>query len=910
MGPLTGGVSANESTCVDGVNCDNYTLIVSGTPTNWAGKLVALRIQWTVPANDYDLYVHYDANSNGILETTDPVVASSGDGAPETEEATTIDPSSTGTGNYFVHVVFFAVAPGDPYTGTAVVQNQPTGRSANYLKTGIAFSPNVTVKAPVAARDGEPSGRTDKLGNHYVSGIRGVPAGVDLWYFDLQPGSATYDPNMRHPVYRGQPDSFTGMEQTAVGGDGGGDVDLAVGFPEPLGGLTNSPPTLAYSSLVAANISVGKSTDRAQTYQLNPAGNITGGLPGDDRQWLEFRGKDQVYLLYRTLAPAVTQIQRSTDGGFTYGPAQTAGQIGQVGSIDVHQASGTVYISGSTGQVCHSTLLLPTGEAAMYQCHQAAPEAGVANIFFVVKVADDGTPNGTAYVAYSDGKDIFLRHSTDKGVSWSNRVRVSDGPETRTSLLPWIETGPTPGTVGIVWYGTTEPTNNDNANWEVFFAQSLNADENTPTFRQVRVSDHFIHGSNISTGGTLGTANRNLLDYFQISFDPKGAAVVDYTDDHNDFDGHTYVTRQIAGPSINAETLAGPATVPAPVPGPGPFPAGPPAQPGPNGEQVTDFAQDAADGLLVVTPTNDPLDILSIKYSCEQGANGPVIVATMAVSANPTVGAPLSNWRMNFTANAPDSKLSATGDYTYGLSDRGDQFFVRASTDPTQMPFSFGTAVRDSDGSITYTVRGAADGGSFDAINNTITVKVSASKLNPFVTHGPAIGNGSVLVGLRGQAFTAGVNAKEDLTRGGTLFTISNCPTPNPTPTPDPTPDPTPFPGGNVIKVTGGGKIMAKVVNFGFSVDPTPRGHLNYQDKEQNIHLISDQITSFTQTGPNTVEFRGVGRIGSTLVTFKVTVEDYEEPGIGNDKFRIEITGPVISNRSGILTQGNIQFHR
>src|SRR5438876_7063500 len=196
-------------------------------------------------------------------------------------------------------------------------------------------------------------------------------------------------------------------------------------------------------------------------------------------------------------------IQRSTDGGFMFGPAQTAGAIGQVGYIDVHQATGTVYISGSTGQVCHSTTTLPiTMEAASYECHQAAPEPGVTNIFFPVKVADDGTPNGTVYVVYSDGHDIYLRHSSDKGVTWSDRVRVSDGAETKTSMLPWLETGPTPGSVGIAWYGTTELSNNDNANWQVFFAQSFNATSATPTFRQVVAGDHFIHGSNISTGGT------------------------------------------------------------------------------------------------------------------------------------------------------------------------------------------------------------------------------------------------------------------------------------------------------------------------------------------------------------------------------------------------------------------------
>jgi hypothetical protein len=917
-GTAVGGASAGEDTCVEGINCDTFTLTVS--PGDYTGKVIAIKIQWTVPANDYDLYVHKDSNDG-------PVVASGANGgAPGTDEETTIDPAATGTGVYTVHVVYFSVTPlVDEYQGTAQVQNKPQGRNANYLKTGISFSPNVMVRAPVASRDGEPSSRTDQYGNHYVVGIRGVPAGVDLWYFDLNPDSPTYDPYMRHPIYRGQPDSFTGDEQTSVGADGGGDVDLAVGFnasPNP-----PNPPVLAFSSLVASNISVGNSLDRGQSFFLNPLGNVPGGAPVDDRQWLEFLAPNSVYLFYRTIEPAVSQIQRSDDGGQTYGLAHTAGAIGQAGYIDVHQATGTVYVSGSSGQVCVGTPpALPLNSPPLtYDCHQAAPEAGIANIFFVVKVADDGTQNGTAYVVYSDGKDIFLRHSTDKGVTWSQRVRVSDGPDTKASFFPWMETGPTLGSVGIAWYGTSSAVNNDSADWKVFFAQSFDATATQPTFRQAVASDHFIHGSNISTGGTLGTANRNLLDYFQISFDPTGAAVVDYTDDHNDFDGHTFVTRQIAGPSINGGML------PPPVEGSG-FPPAPPAPPGPNGEQVMDFLHDVADGLLVVTPTDDDLDILSIKYSCE-GSTDPVIVATMKVSAAPGSIAG-ENWRMNFTANAPDSKLSPTGDYTFGLSDRGDQFFVRASTDPTVGPFTFGTAVRNSDGSISYTTRGAADSRSFDTTNNLIIVKVSASKLNPFVTHGPAIGPGSVLVGLRGSTFTSQANAKRDIARGGTLYTIS-CgvpPTPTPPPTLTPTPSgntPTPTRTGTpptatpsriptrtptpdlrpVIKVTGGGNILDKAVNFGFNADPTPSGHLNYQDPEQDIHLVSDAINSFVQTAPNEVTFTGQGHVGADAVTFTVRVQDNGEPGTA-DYFEIHIMGARVSNRSGNLSQGNIQIHR
>jgi hypothetical protein len=807
-GTATGTGSANgESTCVEGVNCDTFRLTVAAG--DYTGKIIAVKIQWTVAANDYDLYIHKcptPASTNAQCNASAPV-GQDGAGAPQTQENAAIDPSSTGVGDYTVHVVYFATSgPTDQYQGSATITAKATSsaRTADYVSGGITFSPSVALKAPVAGRDGEPSNRTDALGNFYVSGIRGFPAGVDLWYADLQPSSGTYDPFMRNWVYRGQPDAFSPTDQADLGGDGGGDVDLAVSMPDPTTSALPTPPTLASSSLIAANISTQKSVDKGQTFTQNNLGNVSGGAPADDRQWEEFLGNNVVYLLYRTLAPTVTQIQRSTDGGLTFGPAQTAGTIGQVGYIDVHQKTGTVYISGSTGQVCHSTVILPTGEAAVYQCVQAATDPnGVAHLFFVVKVADDGTPNGTVYACYSNDHDIFLVHSTDKGVTWSSPVRVSNGAETKTAVFPWIETGPTPGSVGIAWYGTSNATNDDNANWNVFFAQSFNATAATPTFRQVKVSDHVIHGANISEGGLTGTANRNLIDYFQISFDPTGAAVIGFADDHNDFDGHTYVSRQISGPKISGDgktTVPNPGTSPTPQPGPFPYTSD---VGGTSGAQVTDFRQDVATGLVGRVNADDPLDIVSIKYSCETGAGGvPVIVARMKVSDLSTVP-PASNWRMSFAANAPFAGLSPTGDYSFAVSDRGDQFFFQANTDTsTSGTFTYGTAARNSDGSITYTSRGTADCGSFDTANNLITIKVAVSKLNQFAPKG-AISAGSVLAGLRGATFTSQANGKRDITRGGTEFIVGNCAAspatgcaaaadPSPTPTPAATPTPTP----------------------------------------------------------------------------------------------------------------------
>jgi hypothetical protein len=125
-----------------------------------------------------------------------------------------------------------------------------------------------------------------------------------------------------------------------------------------------------------------------------------------------------------------------------------------------------------------------------------------------------------------------------------------------------------------------------------------------------------------------------------------------------------------------------------------------------------------------------------------------------------------------------------------------------------------------------------------------------------------------------------------------------------------PPPPPPPPPGnGPIVKVTGGGSILTKAVSFGLKADNSIAGHLNYQDKEQGIHLVSRKILTFVETGPNEITFSGTGTVGRDPVNFEVTVRDNGEPGT-KDFFRIEISGARTSSRAGNLIQGNIQVHR
>jgi hypothetical protein len=136
---------------------------------------------------------------------------------------------------------------------------------------------------------------------------------------------------------------------------------------------------------------------------------------------------------------------------------------------------------------------------------------------------------------------------------------------------------------------------------------------------------------------------------------------------------------------------------------------------------------------------------------------------------------------MYFAANAPETGIIAISgnQYSKGLSDRGDQFYIQAATNAQGVAsFTWGTAVRNFSGGITTTSRGAADSGVFNSSTRQISVTISLSKLNTYlssISH-KQIASGATICGLRGQAVetnSSGI-ALEDYTRGGTEFKIAN----------------------------------------------------------------------------------------------------------------------------------------
>jgi len=77
---------------VNGVDCDIFTITLSGSPADYANLVLSIQVGWKLGANDYDVYVHKG-------DVTGPVVASSTDGIPGVSESIVINPNAMGLGS-------------------------------------------------------------------------------------------------------------------------------------------------------------------------------------------------------------------------------------------------------------------------------------------------------------------------------------------------------------------------------------------------------------------------------------------------------------------------------------------------------------------------------------------------------------------------------------------------------------------------------------------------------------------------------------------------------------------------------------------------------------------------------------------------------------------------------------------
>jgi hypothetical protein len=114
--------------------------------------------------------------------------------------------------------------------------------------------------------------------------------------------------------------------------------------------------------------------------------------------------------------------------------------------------------------------------------------------------------------------------------------------------------------------------------------------------------------------------------------------------------------------------------------------------------------------------------------------------------------------------------------------------------------------------------------------------------------------------------------------------------------------------------VTGGGEIDVPggTANFGFNakrdtVGGPVSGQLEYYNHARRLNVHSVSIDTLSITG-NSATFGGTCTKNGAPCTFTVNIQDNGEPGGGNDRFTISVSGEPTEGTAPIA-RGNIQVH-
>ena len=389
----------------------------------------------------------------------------------------------------------------------------------------------------------EPAIRADPAGTFYVSTENGLFSGTI---------AAKSSDGGLHYESLASPNELSATE--AVGfAPGGGDTDLATAPDPNAAGFHN----VYVASLSLADVDVSTSADGGATWKLNPTG---AQIEGDDREWIAADGATKVCISYHDLATFNVDVDCSYDAGATFTQHALPGAIdaahafllqnNQHGNLVIDPATHVVYqvlagIAGPTEVACglafmckyHAVWLAVSTDGgrtfADYPVY-VGPSSRIGYNHVFPNVAIDRA--GTVYVLFSDGRDVYLTYSRDRGRTWIAPTRVNR-PPAATAIFPWAVGGDA-GKLDVVYYGTSyrdDASEPDafpaSAKWHAYFAQSLDVTGRHVRFTQVRVTP-VVHTGAVCEGGISCSGNRDLFDDFGVAASPvTGMASIAYTED-------------------------------------------------------------------------------------------------------------------------------------------------------------------------------------------------------------------------------------------------------------------------------------------------------------------------------------------------------------------------------------------
>lgn len=435
----------------------------------------------------------------------------------------------------------------------AVALSLATMPGATGATAAPGFRAPVVVSGPAAAQTGEPSTVVDGKGRIHIG-----------WHSDkIAPGSGPLEV----------------VSSWCVRSDNGGATFLPP-VPCDVSGSSNGDPWLAadpknpdhlyYASLnfLASAGHLSQSFDGGRTWATKKIVANT----GVDREWVVVDRNGVVYYGYHDIGPELIYLAKSLDGGATWQPGGTPVATGYPVTTNVAEWGDVIPNTNQGPPAIHpgdpNTILYPYLYSSLQQNtvenqNLPFPWGDLSNA--AVAVSTDGGVTWTnktvfrgpehsnaAYALPSAAIDdagnmymvfaqdisdtplrwhIYLMRSADGGQTWDTKpIQVDAG--IKNAAMPHIVAG-SDGRIGIAFYGTLDdgdPRVNDNADWDTYYATSLDAMAPAPQFTMTKVSTRHAHHGRVCPLGLACSSGRDLHDLFDLRLDAAGGANIPWTD--------------------------------------------------------------------------------------------------------------------------------------------------------------------------------------------------------------------------------------------------------------------------------------------------------------------------------------------------------------------------------------------
>jgi uncharacterized repeat protein (TIGR01451 family) len=519
-GTAPGGAAPDgESSCTEGQNCDTFKLTLTGQPSNWAGKKVVIKLTWLSPSDDYDLYLHKNSN-------TGPLVDDSAHG-PTTSEEVIFDPTVWGTGDYSVHVVYFAATAADQYHGEAVVTTPVATPTPPPATQGAGVKPRYQNHTPAEAQlasglgtdAGEPS-----IGSNWKTGKAMFQSYLTTFRVSFNDSCPS------------TPSSIWEDKSAPTSADSLDPILVTLN-------RTGTAPNRTIVSQLSGTTSLSSFTDDdGETWVPNQGGS---GMSGVDHQAIgggryhspvpSTAYPNAVYYCSQDVAAA--NCARSDDGGATYGPAVPIYNVNECAGLHGHPKvspfDGTVYVPNSN---CISDDLLSYTKQAVIVSQDNGLTWQIRTITNSTPSASDPSLSigklGRVYFGYANNNESkpVVSVSDDRGLTWKNTSDVGAVFGIKNVAFPAVVAGDNDRAAMAFFGSTTKGTPDDlqfPGLWHLYIAHTYDGGKSWITV-DATPNDPIQRGGIWLAGGS--PIHRNLLDFFDATVDAKGRVLVGYDD--------------------------------------------------------------------------------------------------------------------------------------------------------------------------------------------------------------------------------------------------------------------------------------------------------------------------------------------------------------------------------------------